>query len=704
MTKHFPRLLLVMSFAALSVTQACSCDPSTGEPPCELPSQVRNGMCCPAPTDTGMLCGLGEICQEGSVVYDPNDTLACNVVCNMCVPNFLPPGVLSQQLDITQTAPEGGGAGTVTLSGYSPGDSETRLRYGDLVVGEYDATMDEVEWEIIDGVPPGPSDGFYSPLGWRDGKYEPGDDVGRYSSIVASGETLYVSYEDTTHRSLKIAIRRGGTWSTHTIEDITDTAMDPSGGALYTSIALDANGAPVIAYGVRLRPTDAMSQPTGLIRIAHAADDMPTSSDDWSFTNLNETLSEIGCVQTSAAGDNICHPDQTCVNVGTTGRGRCVPTAGTGTCTGCGSRQICVDSVCTDPKTLGDLSDDQGLYNNLVRVADGFALAFYDRSVTRPAETVSGNITVTQVMMGMTTVEVGGDRLVRTSGAPLNMNMIGRPVEITGVPGRRTVTGINGSQLIFSGPPVPFTDGMAVASTAQLYQSTGGTVWGMRFPDADADWSDNARFAIEGYAANPLHGDCGISTSLFVDPTGVWHLAFVDGSLERLRYARVATNNTVTGRGTVDDGYPAGHRPADRPMLGGERRLVGDGASIVVTSDGEIRITYQDTTRIYPVIARCSGANCTRAPLACLVDATCVANGAGSTCNQGFCSESSWVSTAAFTLPEDMNMSPNAGYYTVQILDALDGTLSIAAWLERQLQPSPDEGWTEVDTFGPPTP
>lgn len=616
MTKHLPSLLL-SSIATVFLTQACSCDPALGDGDggtCELPRMERNGMCCDAPVDTG-LCGLGEICDPATVRYDPADTVGCAVICD-CIPNNLNPGILAQQLDATQTTD-----GTVAISGYSPGDSVLNFRYGDLVVGEYDATADEVTWEPIDGVPPGPTDGAFSPDSWRGGQYLEGDDVGQYSSIVANGDNLLVSYEDTTHRSLKIALRIDGEWTNHVVDDMDPEEGSQAGGALFTSIALDANNLPVIAYGVRVPASAVDQQPQGWIRVARSMVEYPTQTSDWSVVDLEQTVVDIGCLQ----GDGMCHPDATCVTVGTTGRGTCVPTAGTGDCDpGCTGRQVCVDQVCRDRRTLGDLIDAQGLYNNLVRTADGFALAFYDRSVDN--------------------------------------------------------------------------DPMAPGAT-------GGTVWGMRLPDADGDWTDNTRFAIEGYAVNPLlYGDCGISTSLFVDSTGVWHVTFVDGTYERLRYVRIeagATTVAAGGRSTVDDGYPGvNHRPADRPMLGGERRLVGDGASIVVNSAGEIRILYQDTSRISSVIATCT-TGCAAVPVPCITSATCAGD---SECNQGFCSNVNWVATSAVTLPEDANASPNLGYYTVQILDAMDTTSSFLVWLERQLQPLDDAGWTQVDRYPAPAP
>lgn len=696
-TKKPQSLLLVMSFATVFLSQACSCDPSLGE--CEAPLVDNAGTCCNPPTDVG-LCEPGFFCEVP--IFDPANPAACGVICeSACIRRELQPGTLSQQLDVTQTA-----SGTVMLSGYSPGDGANAIFYRDLVVGEYDPAADAVEWEIIDGTDPDAVwDGFYAQDSWRDGIRAPGPDVGRYSSIVANGEDLIVSYEGTSTRTLKVAVRNAGAWTTHVVDDI-DGDIDPPVGlpsasrVVYTSIALDAANLPVIAYGVRQSALDALSQPTGLIRIARATVPLPTQTSDWSTpVDLVDTIVEIGCLQ----GDGLCHEDATCVSIGTTGRGHCVPTVGTGDCAAsCGDDAVCDNGTCAPARTIGDLMDAQGLYNNLVRTEEGFGLVWYDRSVTRPAPGGTGNIVVAGDL-------TGGNTLLRTAGAVFTDALIGRPIEIAGLPGRRIVLTVpTAATLTFSGVPAPAS---LPGATYTLFDSTGGTAYGMRFADADADWSDNTRFAIQGYQTNPpgqmLYGDCGIAASLFVQPNAageaddIWHITFVDGSFERLRYVTVNSANAVTGMTTVDDGYPGANRPSDRPMLGGERRLVGDGSSIVVSSDGEVRIGYHDSTRVYPIIARCT-TGCTAAPVACVTSATC---GGDSQCNMGFCSNVNWVSAPAITLPEDANASPNSGYYTVQILDLLDATNSIIVWLERVLQPDRSgNDTTQVDRIVPPMP
>jgi hypothetical protein len=88
---------------------------------------------------------------------------------------------------------------------------------------------------------------------------------------------------------------------------------------------------------------------------------------------------------------------------------------------------------------------------------------------------------------------------------------------------------------------------------------------------------------------NPDIGDSGMWASLVVDAADVWHVAYVDGAEEAVRYARVEAGTPTTE--LVDDGSTDGTmRHSDG------RHIVGDDTSIVVTDGGEVRIAYQDAT------------------------------------------------------------------------------------------------------------
>lgn len=123
-------------------------------------------------------------------------------------------------------------------------------------------------------------------------------------------------------------------------------------------------------------------------------------------------------------------------------------------------------------------------------------------------------------------------------------------------------------------------------STGSLYgaASADGTTWG-------------TAFLIDGYTG-PGVGDTGIGASLFVDMGGLWHVTYVNGTDEELRYAQVNAG-TVTVRERIDDGATNGTTPHDDG-----RHVVGDDSSVVVTAGGEVRVAYQDATDAVTMLAR----------------------------------------------------------------------------------------------------
>jgi MYXO-CTERM domain-containing protein len=142
-------------------------------------------------------------------------------------------------------------------------------------------------------------------------------------------------------------------------------------------------------------------------------------------------------------------------------------------------------------------------------------------------------------------------------------------------------------------PAVGLYTSLAVDPTGGLglvyYDRTAGDVYGVRF-DGSA-WG--TPFLIDGYARNdPFVGDSGQSANLAIDSAGLWHVAYVDGAEETLRYAQVQSNGTVVTREVVDDGstIDGTTRHSDG------RHIVGDDASVVVLEGGGVRIAYQDAT------------------------------------------------------------------------------------------------------------
>jgi hypothetical protein len=127
------------------------------------------------------------------------------------------------------------------------------------------------------------------------------------------------------------------------------------------------------------------------------------------------------------------------------------------------------------------------------------------------------------------------------------------------------------------------------------YDRTDGNIYGA----TGTGMTFGAPFVIDGYArAVPFVGDSGIGASLFVEGD-TWHVTYVDGAEEALRYARVEAG-AVTIRETVDDGSTSDGtvRHTDG------RHIVGDDSSVVVMSGGEVRVAYQDATDQTTMLAR----------------------------------------------------------------------------------------------------
>lgn len=97
---------------------------------------------------------------------------------------------------------------------------------------------------------------------------------------------------------------------------------------------------------------------------------------------------------------------------------------------------------------------------------------------------------------------------------------------------------------------------------------------------------------VDGAAADGTDtGDMGIAATLFIDAQGSYHVAYVDGLAEALKYARIDAG-VVAMTEVIDDGLTlAGTKFSDG------QHVVGDDANIMVTASGEVRVTYQDATQ-----------------------------------------------------------------------------------------------------------
>lgn len=87
-------------------------------------------------------------------------------------------------------------------------------------------------------------------------------------------------------------------------------------------------------------------------------------------------------------------------------------------------------------------------------------------------------------------------------------------------------------------------------------------------------------------------GDVGIGASLAIDSAGDWHISYVDGFKESLKYMQLTQNGaSVVGIEVVDDGTGTDAGPFDDG-----HHVVGDDSHITVSTSGDVRIAYQDAT------------------------------------------------------------------------------------------------------------
>ena len=478
-----PSLPFFLTVALGLFAAGCNCGTPVTPEPCggecnaaRPPGNTAGNICCPSSDmcvdyDLTALCEPGYQCAVADVVVDE---MSCGVSCADCTARpALDPGILATHLDTVLDS-----AGTVYISGYSPGDPRGENLYGDLVFGVWDGA--EVEWDIVDGAPSMPITNV--PTGYRGGVSDPGDDVGRWTSIAMAGDTFLISYYDATNGALKLAVGGPGGWDTHTVDDQGDSGR-------YSSLVITPDGVPVIAY-LRIEASTATpGQVDSSVMVATANVASPSGPTDWTVTQV--------ATGPMACRPAFCESGTTCL-----ASGQCVTP--TSDCSAdCGSGNACFNGSCTETIPTGyveDLPPALGLYTSLaVDPTGGLALVYYDRSA--------------------------------------------------------------------------------------------GNVHGARFDGAT--WG--TPFLIDGYGAmEDFVGDCGMGADVAVDSAGLWHVAYIDGTEETLRYAQVQSNGTIVAPGpeVVDDGSTIDG--ATRHTDG--RHIVGDDASIVVLEGGGVRVAYQDST------------------------------------------------------------------------------------------------------------
>ncbi|MGA9523784.1 MAG: hypothetical protein WBV82_20145 [Myxococcaceae bacterium] len=281
-------------------------------------------------------------------------------------------------------------------------------QYGDLVVNRYETDGRLARQDYVDGVPANAA-AKYGPSGARGGVTDPGPDVGRYTDVATHGDQVYVSYFDATNGDLKLAIRQGdGSWSTVRV-DGADADL-----GLYTSLAVDADGFPVISYFQRggdaaFNPAACPgTPPTGdrrfisALKLARATSANPGPNDF--------TTTFVACQSRPPPACFGC--SDTCADPGT---GPACFTAAT-TCTGCDANtETCVlvngTATCAkkyNPSELNAIPDGVGLFSSVVTDGKDAVIAYMRRTDGKGAlETV--RVSGSGAVSGRVVLDAAGD-------------------------------------------------------------------------------------------------------------------------------------------------------------------------------------------------------------------------------------------------------------------------------------------------------
>ena len=250
--KRLP-LLAVLIVGSVAMTPACSC---SGDP--------AGTVTCEIDEDCLGVCEIGEVgqCFENE----------CRCLAEVKY------GRIGQYSSM-DVAPDG----TVWVSGYNS-------THGDLVVASTRemGRIPDTSWQFVDGVPEGPI--VLPPFSTRGGIKAEGEDVGLYTDIAVNQNGIaMVSYFDASTGSLKFAANYGGVWQVHLVDqgDLSsdDTSVSKLAGQ-YSSISLDANGVPSIAYFAHVGiGTD---EATTEVRFATATGPEPRGGSDWAIELVDE--------------------------------------------------------------------------------------------------------------------------------------------------------------------------------------------------------------------------------------------------------------------------------------------------------------------------------------------------------------------------------------------------------------------------------
>ncbi len=222
---------------------------------------------------------LGVVLACGGSADGPE---VCGRNCDMVCDGVLDAGLVGSHLGATDTTD-----GRLLVSAYVDhaavldDGSVTRVPYGDVALGAYDATTGALSWSVVAGIGEPVGCPAKSASGFRGGRTEEGDDVGLFTQVIAGTDNApLLTYYDATHRALVAARRNGDAWATHIVSGPGGATVDVGHHA-----KLVARGEHAVAL-FEASGIDNAGKRTGRIVWAEAASLAPNGSNDWKLTDM----------------------------------------------------------------------------------------------------------------------------------------------------------------------------------------------------------------------------------------------------------------------------------------------------------------------------------------------------------------------------------------------------------------------------------
>lgn len=251
------------------------------------------------------------------------------------------------------------------LGGQTLMASAYETRYGDLVVVSVETSdLTSQKKEIVDGVPSAPPSNPSSD--WRGGVEEPGDDVGQDTDIVINpNDVPMIAYRDLSNRSLKLASRQDGKWSTHVVQQ---PGSEKEVVGRYSSMMLVDNKPAIAFVALNIAGSDGVY--LSEVRWAQSTKEVPTTGGDWSITTVDSR--PMSC-------QGLCPSDHLCIELPDNASECKKETTG---CTECTEDEACIEGACE--KVLVELPYEDvpmasGLWICSVVVNGAPLLFYYDR-------------------------------------------------------------------------------------------------------------------------------------------------------------------------------------------------------------------------------------------------------------------------------------------------------------------------------------